>query len=134
MPRDFQNDEVRSLRDFSLRSNEVKPKPDVLSVAGLAAWLRTQDGATEYQAGDGSHCVLVQYLNAKGWRVETVGLINIYHRKGWFRRPQRTPVPHDLASVAYMGLYPDRQTYAAALARCEFFLAREASQADRREA
>jgi hypothetical protein len=41
-------------------------KPDVFSLAGLIAWLETQDPTTEYCWIDAHHCLYGQYCRAHG--------------------------------------------------------------------
>jgi len=84
-------------------------KPDVFNLEGLAAWLETQDGATEYDFNncDGL-CLLDQYLTSCG-------------HEGSYAKLSRTKTGpfSNIGNLACANPW----TYAAALDRCRTLLA-----------
>lgn len=95
-------------------SSELYVKTDVFSVAGLAAWLETQDGATEYEYLSNENCLVCRYLlarNVPAVRVSSLGWRDANH--------VRHSLPFAFDDVAVDGPW----TYAAALDRCRALLA-----------
>ena len=93
----------------------TETKPDVLSVAALAAWLGKQDPATKYDYGDIGDCLLCRYGRAIGLRVISAG--GHYIRTAWGEGGEH-PIPRSEFVVA-----PRPHTYGAAHKRALALLA-----------
>ena len=95
--------------------NWKAPKPDVISLEGLTAWLRQQDPDIEYTLHPGK-CLFAQYLRAKGYWFPFVALDNFYSGFFWQRK---TKIPDEINMVIYNGL---DKNFGAALRTAEAVL------------
>lgn len=98
------------VEDFSTPETEVGAQPDVYSVAGLAAWLRTQDPSTRYVYTDPFDCLLCRYFTARGVRHK-----GVTHNE--LMGVREFPESMKWVSQGAFSLDGDRWTYGAASSR-----------------
>jgi len=102
------------LYDPNWDKTETKPfQPEDLSLAGLIAWLETQDPDTTYEFGDIFDCLLCRYARAIGADVSSAGSDSVVLNPNFNRHPV-TPEGSHVASG-----FPC--TYGAALKRAKAF-------------
>lgn len=95
----------------------------IISIEGLADWLRGQDPKKEYEYGNVRGCLIFEFLKSRGLPVKSVG--------GWIWR-DTNDITHDLPGVVDNQIYRDGSrcpmswvatcqphTIGAALERCE---------------
>lgn len=97
---------------------ELYVKPDVFSLEGLAAWLETQDGATEYSYSDIGDCLLCRYFRCVGKSVRRVSPAYWVDTNG-DNHKYPSSLDEAAASIEINGF----KTYAAALDRCRALIA-----------
>jgi hypothetical protein len=94
-------------------------EPEIFSVEGLAAWLRTQDPATEYIFCSSRHCLAARYL-VERLRVERSKVARTVSDLGKsYEAVFGGAVGYSRIAVAFP------RTYGAALERCEAELRRK---------
>lgn len=87
-----------------------EPRTFTPDLAGLIAWLETQDGATEYDSSNPFDCLFARFHKAIGWRAVT-GIL--------------APAPQEETCLCWMYqsaneiAYRHPQTYAAAAERAK---------------
>lgn len=87
-----------------------------ISVNGLKSWLELQDGATEYVYRSLQDCLLCRYFKIIGISVLLMG------SRTWCDKDYRNhKLPHALNNISLVA----PNTYAAALERCNEFLAEQ---------
>lgn len=101
------------LYDKRWDKTEVKSKPEKLSLAGLIAWLETQDASTPYNYRAIDDCLLTRYFKAQGFRWVYSG-VSKFSYSLFFLPPLFTKsYPYEMDQVAVSRPH----TYGAALER-----------------
>ena len=93
----------------------------VLSLAGLVAWLETQPPETTFEYQDNHDCLMCRYLRARGIEVMWMGGAYFFSAQD-----DHHDLPFEMGLAAQVEIFTGQNTYAAALVRARGLLHLEA--------
>lgn len=104
---------------------QIETKPEPLSLAGLVAWLETQNPMTTYRYTNIDDCLVIRYVRSLGYKDAwgATGYRPSFNYSPWGILPSiffMKRIPVEMLEIANGGFY--RETYGAALERARKLL------------